>query len=103
MLCADLLDLDAAIYLPARAGQAAEDSEGRDLRRIAEPVDPRPDRVGDQLSAPVDAQRLSELHVAFDLEAVIFRFGLAVLVHGEIIVLDLAGGRLEDEIGIAAV
>src|SRR5205085_1891487 len=65
------LDLDAAVDLAARAGEAGKHSERRDFGRIAEALDLRPHRVGDQFATPLDAERLAELDIAFGLEAII--------------------------------
>src|SRR4029079_1065286 len=64
--------------------------------------DRRARRVGHQLAAPIDAERLSELRVGAELEAVIIRLAFAVGEDGQA-VADRAGRRLEDEVRESAV
>src|SRR5438067_12903841 len=103
MLGAHALCLDPAGQLPARSGEAGEGAERRDFGRIAEPLDLRAHRIGGQLAAPVDAECLAELDLTLQLEAVIVRLALAISINRQVVVLDLAGRRLEDEVGEAVV
>src|SRR6185369_9405337 len=102
VLARDVLNLEPSINLPPRAGQPGEHPEGRNFGSVAKSLDPRANGVGYQLAAPIDAQGPSELHVALEFEAVIFRLALAIFVDWQT-VLDLAGRRLKNEVGIAAV
>ena len=68
-----MLDLQPAFDRAAVAADPAEQAERRDLRRRAEILDLGMDIVGDQVAVPVDAERIAELGIGLDLEAVIVR------------------------------
>ena len=66
------------------------------MRRRAEVLDLGVDIVGDHVGVPVDAQRIAQLGIGLDLEAVIVGVALEILIDRQI-VLDLPGRRLEAE------
>ena len=104
MLSGDLLDLEASVDLPARAGNRAENPERRDLRRGPEIADLGTDSVGDDLRAPIYAERFAQPRIRLRFEAVISRLALAVFVDRKSAFgVGPVGGRLIDEVAETAV
>src|SRR5215213_9144750 len=80
ILSGDAFDLQSSVHLSARPRQGAKHPERRDLRRRTEVAYGGTHGVGDQLTAPIDPQRMSELGVAAQIEAEILGFALPEIV-----------------------